>query len=456
MLDSIQRVHFIGIGGYGMSALAFVLLESGYEVSGSDLNTSRLTENLQKTGAAVYVGHRADQVGDAQLVVYSTAIPAHNPELQEARARGLSVWHRSELLASLMNDKHGVAITGTHGKTTSTAMVSLLLEQGGLDPTAIIGGEVSFLGGNARVGRGKYVVAEACEGDRSFLRYRPSFAMVTNVEADHLEFYEGDFRRMIDAYRGFLGNVKGEGSAVLCVDDPVLNEMKSTLQGRVLTYGFSAGADIRGDGLQLEGLGSRFRAFSRDRLLGEVQLKVPGVHNALNALGATAVGLELGIDFAQIRDALFQFRGVKRRFEIVGEGRDIMVVDDYGHHPTEIRATLKAACGSVRRVLCVFQPHRYSRTRDLWGDFIGAFGEADVLVLTPIYSAGEEPLPGVTGEKLAETVQQNAAGMVYYRHDFEEVQSLLENMARPGDLVLTMGAGDVWKVGAAFANNNAP
>lgn len=451
MLDGIKKVHFIGIGGYGMSALAYVLLESGFEVTGSDLKSSTLTENLRQAGAAVYIGHKAEQIGEAQLVVYSTAIPPHNPELEEARRGAIPLWHRSELLAAIINERYGIAIAGTHGKTTSTAMVSLLLEHGGYDPTAFIGGEVSFLSGNARVGKSDYVVAEACESDYSFLRYQPRAAIVTNVEPDHLEFYGGDFHRLVEAYRGFLSNVKGEGPLFLCAEDPILNEIKDTLDRPVLTYGFSADSDIRGERVCIEGLGSSFCIVARGHTLGEVQLRVPGTHNVLNALSAAAMALELGVDFSCVREALYEFRGVKRRFERIGEGRNIMVVDDYGHHPTEIRVTLEAARGSSRRIICVFQPHRYSRTKFLWDEFKAAFDEADVLVLTPVYSAGEEPLPGISSEKLAEKIHSGTSQQVYYRPNFDAVINLLDEVVAPGDLVLTMGAGDVWKIGQEFS-----
>ncbi len=450
MLKGIRKVHFIGIGGYGMSALAFILLQAGYDVRGSDIKPSRLTELLEKAGSKIYIGHRAEQLGDAQLVVYSTAIPSNNPEIKAAREQGLSLWHRSELLAAILNKGCGIAIAGTHGKTTTTAMVSLLLEKGGLDPTAVIGGEVSFLQGNARLGNSKYVVAEACESDHSFLRYRPYLAVVTNIEADHLEHYNGSFAGLVETYGDFINNVDENGVAILCGDDPVLQELWPQLRPPLMSYGLSDDVDIRGERVRLEKLGSCFQVFFKDKYLGEIVLKVPGKHNVLNALGATGAALYLGIDFSLIKEALSGFEGAKRRFEIIGEREGIMVVDDYAHHPTEIKATLQAARQSGRRLICVFQPHRYTRTNFLWNDFVEAFDSADVLLLNDIYSAGEEPIPQVTSQRLAQEIGQRRHDHVHVIKDKEEMVQSLEKIAKSGDLILTMGAGDIWQVGRKF------
>lgn len=449
LLKGFKKVYFVGIGGYGMSALALVLLKAGLDVRGSDIKSSRLTEILEKAGARVFIGHQAEQLEDAELVVYSTAIPPHNPELKAARERGVPIWHRSELLAAILNTGWGIAIAGAHGKTTTTAMVSLLLERGGLSPTAIIGGEVSFYQGNASLGGGKFIVAEACESDSSFLRYIPYIALVTNIEADHLEYYDGNFEKLVETYRGFLNNVREGGVAVLCADDPVLRELKGKLPCRVLTYGFSEEAEIRGGDVELKGMGSTVRVFQQGRPLGELSLKIPGQHNVLNALGATAVALLLGVDFVTVSKALAAFEGARRRFEIVGEKRGVMVVDDYAHHPTEIMATLRAARQSGRRIICVFQPHRYTRTFFLWNDFLEAFAGADLLVLDEIYSAGEEPIAGVTSRALANEISKRGYP-VRVIQDREEMLRFLEKNTRLGDMVITMGAGNIWQVGREF------
>ncbi len=451
MLKEFSKVHFIGIGGYGMSALALILLQSGHEVQGSDINSSKITDLLQKSGATVFTGHRAEQVGDARLVVYSTAIPDDNPELAAAREKEIPLWHRSEMLAAILNGGYGIAVAGTHGKTTTTAMVSLLLTTAGLDPTAIIGGEVSFFGGNARLGKSRYIVAEACESDHSFLRYLPSLAVVTNIEADHLEYYGGNFGRLVDTYRGFIDNVREGGTVVICGDDPILRDFRERLRPPVLSYGIDyEDVDLRGSDIRLKELGSLFRVFYRGELLGEAELRVPGRHNVLNALGSAAVGLSLGIDFATIREALSLFDGARRRFDIIGEKRGIMVVDDYAHHPTEIKATLKAARGSGRRLICVFQPHRYTRTSFLWEQFLEAFEEADIVLLDEIYSAGEKPIAEVSSQKMARQLEERDRLGVHVIGDKEEMVRFLKEETRGGDLVITMGAGDIWKVARRF------
>ena len=453
MLKKLNKVHFIGIGGYGMSALALILLQAGYDVRGSDIKPSRLTELLEKKGAEIYIGHRAEQIRDAQLVVYSTAIPLDNPEITASRERGLLLWHRSELLAAILNEGYGIAVAGTHGKTTTTAMVSLLLEKGGFDPTAVIGGEVSSFQGNARLGRGKYVVAEACESDHSFLRYRPYLAVITNVEADHLEHYSGDFNALVKTYGDFINNVNESGVAILCGDDPVLRELRPQLRPPILSYGLTGDADVKGERVRLEEFGSRFELSFRGKQLGEISLRVPGKHNVLNALGAIGVGLHMGVDFHLIKEALSSFEGAKRRFEIIGERDGIMVVDDYAHHPTEIKATLQAAAQSGRRLICVFQPHRYTRTNFLWKDFVEAFDSADILLLSEIYAAGEDPIPQVTSRRLAREIRRRGHDHVYVIENKEEMVQSLEKVAVSGDLILTMGAGDIWQVGRKFLRN---
>ncbi len=438
-----------------MSALAHILLKSGFTVAGSDLNTNKLTEGLIKSGAIVYQGHRAGQVGDAELIVCSTAIPPDNPELEAARQLELPIWHRSELLAAILNRRYGIAIAGAHGKTTTTAMVSLLLEKGGLKPTAIIGGEVSFFGSNARLGDGPYVVAEACESDHSFLRYHPLLALVTNIEPDHLEYYDGNFEQLVDSYRIFINNVREGGLAVICGDDPVLARMRGELLPDLLSYGFNDHVDVKGENVEINGLGCRFHLRFRGKSLGEIELKVPGQHNVLNALGAAAVALSLGVDFPLIREAFLEFDGARRRFEIVASPGDVLIVDDYAHHPTEIRATLTAARQSGRRVFCIFQPHRYTRTHFLWDDFTRAFEQADRVLISGIYSAGEQPIDGISSQALAREVQKRGHEYVYVMEEEEEILDYLQENTRSGDLVITMGAGDIWKTGREFAARKA-
>jgi len=447
LLSALKKVHFIGIGGYGMSGLAFVLLQSGYSVSGSDLRNCALTRLLAQAGAKVFLGHRAEQIGDAQLVVYSTAIPEHNPELLAARERKIPLWHRSELLAAVFNEKKGVAVAGAHGKTTTTAMIALLMERGGFEPTSIIGGEVSFLGGNARLGKGHHVVAEACESDHSFLRYRPALALVTNIEADHLEHYGGTFDRLVAAYTVFINNVKEGGTAVLCADDPLLRDLRHHIRPAVVTYGFDAAADFRVGRAVMEGLGSRFTVYLNDGYIGEFSLQVPGEHNILNALGAMAAAHCCGVPLPGMEESLRSFTGVKRRFEILGEAAGIMVVDDYAHHPTEVRATLAAARGSGRRIICVFQPHRYTRTSFLWSEFVEAFHGAEILLLDDIYAAGEKPMDGISTGRLAEQLQERGHRGVHFLSGREQLVAALQQMTRRGDLVITMGAGDIGQVG---------
>ncbi|NLX90447.1 MAG: UDP-N-acetylmuramate--L-alanine ligase [Firmicutes bacterium] len=447
MLKKFHKIHFTGIGGYGMSALAFVLLQSGFDVRGSDIKASRLTESLEKAGAKIFLGHGADQVGDAELLIYSTAIPSDNPEIEAARKKHIPTWHRSKLLAALLNERQGIAVAGTHGKTTTSAMVSLLLERGGLDPTAVIGGEVSYFNGNARLGKSPYIVAEACESDHSFLRYRPFLVLLTNIEADHLEHYGGDFNRMVDTYLAFVNNVKEGGTVFYCHDDPLVKSLSSAFRPKSLSYGLSPGADVRGDDVKIEGLRSRFRVFAKEKLLGEILLNVPGLYNVRNALGATAIALHLGIEFSIIKDALCIFEGARRRFEIVGKAGDVLIVDDYAHHPTEIRATLEAARQSGRRIICLFQPHRFTRTHFLWDEFVAAFNAADLLILTDIYSAGEAPIPGITSERLAGKIKERGLQNVYYFDEPSAAVTFLQGLLREGDMVLTMGAGDIWKAG---------
>lgn len=441
----VKQVHFIGIGGYGMSALARVLLEMGYRVTGSDVKDSSLVRGLVEHGAEINLSHHRDHIGSSELVVHSTAIPPDNCELQEARRRGIAVWHRSELLASLINSHYGIAVAGTHGKTTTSTMIALLLEAGGLDPTALIGGEVASFKSNARCGRSEYLVAEACESDHSFLRYRPQIAVITNVEADHLEHYRNDFGLMQEAYISFLKNLPEDGLAVLCADDPFLCEQALKLERRVVTYGLDGdGADYGGCNIDLSRQGADFIFCHRGKpLTGAIALKVPGRHNLGNALGALSVAAELGLNLEHCAGALADFRGAKRRFEIIGEINGVTIVDDYAHHPTELKATLQAARTGGGRICCIFQPHRYSRTAYFFEEFARSFGDADLVLLHRIYPAGEEPIEGISSAALARRISEVRGGEVYCSGDMDELGRRALNWARAGDMIMVMGAGDI-------------
>ena len=431
-----------------MSALALILLEKGYRVSGSDLKESQLTANLSARGAEIFTGHRPENLGSARLVVYSTAVPAGNPELVAARKNGLALWHRSELLAALLNNSYGIAIAGAHGKTTTTAMAALLLEAGGLDPTAVIGGVLPAYGSNARLGGSEYLVAEADESDRSFTRYYPRLALVTGIEADHLEHYSNDYNNLRQAYSTFLSHLPAEGTAVLCDDDPALRTLAADLGCRVVYYALAANPTVQPDyhaaGITVNGLSSTFDFLCRGETAARgVALNVPGSHNISNAVGALALTAELGLDPAACAPALAAFTGVGRRFEIIGRARGVTVVDDYAHHPTEVRATLEAAKPSAGRLICLFQPHRYSRTASLLEEFSRAFDDADLLLLHSVYSAGEEPVPGATSEALAEQIRSLGRVVVHYSEEIAVLEEKAAALAAPGDMVITMGAGDV-------------
>ncbi|HZK24890.1 MAG TPA: UDP-N-acetylmuramate--L-alanine ligase [Oscillospiraceae bacterium] len=452
MLKDIKHIHFIGIGGYGMSALARVLLDIGYIVSGSDKKQSAITAMLQKEGAVVYQDHRGTNITGAELVIYSTAIAPDNVELVAAKQAKLPVWHRSELLAQFINGRFGIAIAGAHGKTTTTSMVAAVLTRGQLDPTAFIGGIFHEFNGNSRIGKSELVVAEADESDNTFLRYRPRIAVVTNIDADHLEHYQGDFRLLLNAYREFLNNVAADGTAVLCADDPYLRDMRPTHLRKVVTYGLEEG-DWRAENLQEEGWRTRFTVIGPTGMHGEIALPVPGRHNVLNALAAVAVAQELKVDFSAIREGLESFHGADRRFQILCQENDIVVVDDYAHHPTEIRATIQATrAGHNKRLLIVFQPHRFSRTKCFFNEFVQAFAGADKVFLQQIYAASEKPLEGISSGKLAE--EMRARGMDVTQLDrAEDIIEQVLAMAQPGDLIITMGAGDVTEIGHKIAES---
>ena len=449
MFKRYQHLHFVGIGGVGMSGIAEVLLNLGYRVTGSDARRGEGVERLERLGAKVYIGHEAANVEGAHVVVYSSAVARDNVEVQAARLRGVPVIGRAEMLAELMRLKYGIAVAGTHGKTTTTSMVAAVLEAGGFDPTVVVGGRVHGMGANARLGQGEFLVAEADESDGSFLKLAPTIAVLTTVDAEHLDHY-GDLDAVRAAFLAFVNKVPFYGAVVLCLDQPNIQQMIPAVEKRVITYGLEASADLTARRLEFSGTTARFEVMRRAAVLGPVALQVPGRHNVLNALAAVAVGLDLDVPFDVIARALAGFTGVQRRFQVRGEARGVLVVDDYGHHPAEIRATLAAAkAGYDRRVITVFQPHRYTRTRDLRQEFLTAFNQSDVLVVMDIYGAGEPPIPGVHARDLAEGIAAHGHREVHYLNsDRAAVVDFLCESTRSGDLVLTLGAGDVGALGA--------
>jgi UDP-N-acetylmuramate--alanine ligase len=447
-----KAVHFIGVGGSGMSPLAEILLRQGTRVTGSDLHASAVTKHLVSLGLEFHEGHDAANVGDVDAVVRSSAVKLTNPEVHEAERRGIPVILRGQLLADLMATRRGVAIAGAHGKTTTTAMTGLVLTEAGIDPTVVIGGRFAQFGSHARIGRSEFLVAEADESDRSFLLLKPQVAVVTNIDEEHLESYR-DFDGLVEAFGRFAESVPADGVAVLCTDDPHLRRLSGTIAARVMSYGADdRSATIGALHVRDEGFGMRATVVRRheghEEILGEIALQVPGRHNVLNALAATGVALELGAPFPVVARALGEFRGAERRFERKGEVRGITVVDDYGHHPTEVAAVLRAARATgPKRLVCVFQPHRYSRTARLLERFGPALSLADEIVLTDIYAAGEDPIPGATIEALAGRVEQAAPGRVLLVKALADVPAQVARMARPGDLVITLGAGSIGSAG---------
>ena len=456
MLGRTRGIHFVGIGGIGMSGIAELLANLGYDVSGSDAKKTTVTDRLEKLGVRICLGHAAANVGDADVVVVSSAIGPGNPETAEAMRRQIPVIPRAEMLAELMRLRYGIAIAGAHGKTTTTSMVALVLEQAGLDPTAVIGGRLSAFGSNARLGRGDYMVAEADESDRSFLKLSPSIAVITNIDREHMESY-GSWDDLQQAFVDFANKVPFYGAVIACADDEPVRGILPRVTRRTITYGL-AGADglahasVTGHHIALEAFGSRATVrhkTAQDAVeLGELRLRVPGRHNLLNAMAAVAVGLEVGLGFPIIAAALDGFQGAERRFQRLGEEHGVMVVDDYGHHPTEIAAVIAAArAGIDRRVVVVFQPHRYSRTQQLMNEFGVALSGADVVVLTEIYAAGEPPVEGVTLETLAASVRASARNEVHVVPSLDRLPEAVAGLARPGDLVITLGAGSIGTVG---------
>ena len=450
MKSKIKRIHMVGIGGAGMCGIAEVLLTLGYEVSGSDLVKGQVAQRLESLGATVYAGHARENVRDAQVVVRSTAVRDDNPELVEARAKGVPIIPRAEMLAELMRLKTGVAVAGTHGKTTTTSLLATIFMEAGLDPTVIIGGRLNAYGTNAMLGQGRYLIAEADESDGSFLCLLPRLSVVTNIDADHLDYYK-DLDEIRDSFVDFMNSVPFYGLNVVCGDDPGVQSVLPRVRRPVLTYGFEEGNALRAEIITCEA-GSRFRVYNRGDLWGEVSLTHPGRHNVLNALAAIGVAMEAGVPKKDIIRGLGAFGGVGRRFEHKGERGGVLVVDDYGHHPTEIAATLETArlCYPHKRLVVAFQPHRFTRTKALFGEFSKVFEGVDQLLLTEIYPASESPIPGVSGQSLAQAIRQVTSTPVQFFEDFASMQAALGGILREGDLFLTLGAGSIWTVGQNY------
>ena len=452
MRTKVRHIHMIGIGGSGMSGIAEVLLNQGYAVSGSDVAMGQVTKRLMKLGATVFIGHGPDNVAeDVDVVVKSTAIPDSNPELETARERGIPVIPRAEMLAELMRLKSGIAVAGTHGKTTTTSLMAEVFAAAGLDPTVIIGGRLNAYGSNAYLGEGEYLIAEADESDGSFLCLTPMLTVVTNVDADHLDHYTGGIEEIDEAFVQFMNSTPFYGLNVVCGDDPGVRRLLPRVRRRVLTYGFGKDNAIRAQVVQ-SGLRGIFRVFVHGEHWADVTLNQPGRHNILNALGVIGVAIEAGLPKEKVVEALAGFGGVGRRFEIKGEKRGVLVVDDYGHHPAEIRATLETAraCYPDRRLVVAFQPHRFTRTQALFGEFCTVFENCDLLLLTEIYAASEAPIPGVSGQSLAQGVRQVSKTAVEYFQSLDEMLAALPNILRPRDLLLTLGAGNVTTLGPRY------
>ena len=444
---NLKKFHFVGIGGAGMSALAKILIESGYEVTGSDCADSATVEMLKNLGAKIFIGHDAKNISsDIDAIVYSSAIPENNPELVKAAELKIPKLHRSDINAMLVNSKKGIAVAGSHGKTTTTSMIGYVLHSAGISPSIIIGGESSDLGTSAILGKGDYLVSEADESDGSFIKLKPNIAVVTNVEDDHLDHY-GTVEKIRAAFKIFLENLTDDGAAVLCFDSEPLKEIAGELKHKVISYAIDNDADFMAKNIYTGVDGVSFDVFNGEKLLGRVKLAIHGRHNVLNALGTLATALHIGLPFSKISNALSGFHGAKRRFQTKGNISNIWIVDDYGHHPTEIAATLKAAHETnPRRVICVFQPHRYTRTKLLLKEFGTAFNDADLLILTDIYSAGEEKIEGISGESILQEVLKTNKEISYIPEREKIVDYLIDNVMA-GDLVITMGAGDIYKTG---------
>jgi len=451
MYQKSYHIHFVGIGGIGMSGIAELLLNLGYKVSGSDLASTVITRRLAQLGGTIFQGHGPEQIQGADVVVVSSAVEEDNPEVVAAKEAVVPVIPRAEMLAELMRLKYSIAVAGAHGKTTTTWIIASVLDQGGLDPTVVIGGKLDSLGTNARLGQGEFIVAEADESDGSFLRLTPTIGVVTNVNAEHLDFY-GNLEKIKEVFLDFINKVPFYGMAVVCLDNEGIQDLIPKIEKRFTTYGMTSQADYQAKDVTFEGLTSRYHIAYRGEALGTVHLNLPGIHNVYNSMASIAVGMELGIPFDTILNALKDIEGVQRRLEVKGTTDGVTVVDDYGHHPTEIKLTLQAVrqCWPDRRIIVVFQPHRYSRTAMLFDDFTRAFYQADSLVVLPIYAAGEAPIENVDSQRLCEGIRQHGHKDVVFRDGQDEAVSYLKKIVRQRDVLLTLGAGNVWQVGEKF------
>lgn len=454
----IRTIHFVGIGGAGMCGIAEVLLNQGYQITGSDIRASSTTIRLEQLGAKVFIGHHENNVAQASVVVVSSAVKADNPELVAANEMRIPVVPRAEMLGELMRYRHGIAVAGTHGKTTTTSLIASILAEGELDPTFVIGGLLNSAGTNARLGDSRYFVAEADESDASFLHLQPMISIVTNIEADHMATYGGDFNRLKDTFIQFLHNLPFYGLAVMCLDDPVIASLLSQVARPVVTYGISPDADVRAENIVMEGTRSHFDVVRRDHAgVLKVSLNIPGHHNVLNALAAIAVATDEGISDRAIVTALEKFQGVGRRFQLADsipcDDGVITLVDDYGHHPTEVAATLNAARGAWpnRRIVMMYQPHRYSRTRDLYEDFVSVLSQVDLLLLLEVYSAGEDSIAGADGRSLSRSIRQRGAVDPIFVEDVQQIPQILKDVLKPGDVLITQGAGNVGSISSKLA-----
>lgn len=446
MFKKIQYIHLIGIGGSGMSGIAEVLLNLGYSVTGSDMAETEITKRLQELGGKIYIGHSPKNIDNTDVVVYSSAVSKENPEVLAARDKRIPVIPRAEMLAELMRLKYGIAVAGAHGKTTTTSMVSLVLSMAGMDPTVVVGGRFNDIGSNVRLGSSEYLVAESDESDGSFLRLSPIIAVVTNIDEEHLDYYQ-DIVQIKDTFVQFMNKVPFYGSVILCLDNEHLRAVMDKIERRVITYGLTKEAMIRAEGIRFDGFSSEFTVIFEDTVIGRIRLKVPGMHYVSNALAAVAVGLDLSIEFEKIAAALSSYSGVQRRFQIVGEANNITIIDDYAHHPTEIAATLSAVKSTNRRVVAVFQPHRYTRTKALAKGFGQCFNDADMVVVTNIYGAGEKPIEGVNASLVVKSLVESGHSRVMFLQTHDEIVDFLHGFACPQDVLITLGAGDIWKVG---------
>jgi UDP-N-acetylmuramate--alanine ligase len=450
VFKSIKKIHFVGIGGIGMSAIAEILINQGFEVSGSDLHLTEVTKRLDELGAKVYEGHSAENVKDVDVLVYSSAVIPDNAEVRAAADRNIPIIKRAEMLAETMRMQYGIGIAGTHGKTTTTSMVGLTLTEGGIDPTIIVGGKLSGLGGtNARLGNGEFIVVEADEFDRTFLKLTPTIAAITTLEKEHLDTYK-DLDDIKTAFIEFANKVPFYGFVVICLDEPALQDIIPFINKTIFTYGTTAQADVRAIDIEYEGFSSHYTAIYKGKQLGKIKLNIPGVHYVKNSLVAVTIGMELGIDFNIIKKALEKFTGVYRRFETKYKN-DILVLDDYAHHPTETSATLAGIRAAWdRRLVVVFQPHLFSRTKDFYQDFGRSFLNSDVFISTDIYPAREKPIEGVTGEMIANITKKYGHKNVHYVPDKNDIPKKLMELKKKHDIIITMGAGDIWKYGEKF------